>query len=158
MAQARVDKDTPSFVAMADVAPGVRLSAFAIFLTPALAFAIVFICRTSSLVHSRRTIFLALAIFAPFFVERPFITKEDNRNDNLPQARHPDPFQKGCFSGRKVFRAAQQRVRRILRRLRSSPGRKFFRELIFSLMARKVPSNHSGQETTSALQRTAAGT
>jgi hypothetical protein len=83
VAQARVDKDTPSFVAMAEVAPGVRLSAFAIFWTPALAFAIDFICRTSSLVHARRTIFLALAIFAPFYVERPFITRDDIRNDNL---------------------------------------------------------------------------
>jgi hypothetical protein len=81
--QARVDKDTPSLVAMAEVAPGVLLSAFAIFLTPALAFAIVFICFTSSLVHARRTIFLALAIFAPFLVERPFITRDDNRNGNL---------------------------------------------------------------------------
>jgi hypothetical protein len=88
--QARVDNDTPSFVAMADVAPGVRLSAFAIFLTPALAFAIVFICRTSSLVHVRRTIFLALAIFAPFLVERPCITRDDNRNDYLLRGRQVD--------------------------------------------------------------------
>jgi hypothetical protein len=64
--QTRVDNDTPSFVAMAEVAPGVLLSAFAILLTPAFDFAIVFICRTSSFVHARRIIFLALAIFAPF--------------------------------------------------------------------------------------------
>jgi hypothetical protein len=51
---------------MAEVAPGVLLSAFAILLTPAFDFAIVFICRTSSFVHARRIIFLALAIFAPF--------------------------------------------------------------------------------------------
>jgi hypothetical protein len=52
-----------------------------------LAFAIVFICRTSSLVHVRRIIFLALAIFAPFIVERPFITRDDNRNGNLLRGR-----------------------------------------------------------------------
>jgi hypothetical protein len=50
---------------MTCVAPGVRFSDFAIFVTPALALAIAFICRTSSLVHSRRTILLVLAIVAP---------------------------------------------------------------------------------------------
>jgi len=58
VAQARIDSDTPSFVAIAAVAPGVLFSDLDIFLTPTLAFAIVFICRTSSLVHSRRTTFL----------------------------------------------------------------------------------------------------
>jgi hypothetical protein len=60
-----IDNETPSFEAIAVVAAGVRLSDFAILVTPAFAFAIVFNCRTSSLVHSRRIIFLALAIFAP---------------------------------------------------------------------------------------------
>src|SRR5713226_6588836 len=59
-----IDNETPSFEAIAVVAAGVRLSGFAILVRPAFAFAIVFNCRTSSLVHSRRTIFLALAIFA----------------------------------------------------------------------------------------------
>jgi hypothetical protein len=64
--QIRVDSDTPSLAAITCVAPGVRFSDFAIFMTPALALAIAFICRTSSLVHSRRTIFfLVLAISAP---------------------------------------------------------------------------------------------
>ena len=63
--QIRVDNDTPSFAAITCVAPGVRFSDLAIFVTPALALAIVFICRTSSLVHSRRTIFLVLAIVTP---------------------------------------------------------------------------------------------
>jgi hypothetical protein len=63
--QIRVDNDTPSFAAITCVAPGVRFSNLAIFVTPALALAIVFICRTSSLVHSRRTIFLVLAIVTP---------------------------------------------------------------------------------------------
>jgi hypothetical protein len=47
---------------MAAVAEGVRFKVFAIFLTPDFAFAIVFICRTSSFVHARRVTFLALAI------------------------------------------------------------------------------------------------
>jgi len=64
--QILVDSDTPSFAAITCVAPGVRFSDFAIFLTPVLAFAMAFICRTSSLVHSRRMIFLVvLAIVAP---------------------------------------------------------------------------------------------
>src|SRR3982074_2111655 len=65
---------------MTEAAAGVLFSDFDIFPTPALAFAIVFICRTSSLVHSRRTIFLALAIFAPVFVKEPCITRHDNGN------------------------------------------------------------------------------
>ena len=63
--QILVDSDTPSFAAITCVAPGVRFSDLAIFVTPALAFAMAFICRTSSLVHSRRMIFLVLAIVAP---------------------------------------------------------------------------------------------
>jgi hypothetical protein len=47
------------------VAPGVRFNAFAIVVTPDFAFAIVFIVRTSSFVHARRTAFLALAIHSP---------------------------------------------------------------------------------------------
>jgi hypothetical protein len=73
--QIRVDNDTPSFAAITCVAPGVRFSDLAIFVTPALALAIVFICRTSSLVHSRRTIFLVLAIVTPVLVDRPCITR-----------------------------------------------------------------------------------
>jgi hypothetical protein len=38
----------------------VRFNAFAIFVTPDFAFAIVFICRTSSFVHARRATFIAL--------------------------------------------------------------------------------------------------
>jgi hypothetical protein len=51
------------------VAPGVLFSDFAILRTPAFDFAIVFICRTSALVHSRRATFLALAISTPHFCE-----------------------------------------------------------------------------------------
>jgi len=65
--QIRVDNDTPSFAAFTCVAPGVRFSDLAIFVTPALALAIVFICRISSLLHSRRAIFLVLAIVTPIF-------------------------------------------------------------------------------------------
>jgi len=39
VAQARIDSETPSFVAIAAVAPGVLFSDLDIFLTPALAFA-----------------------------------------------------------------------------------------------------------------------
>ena len=63
--QARVDKETPSFAAITLVAPGVRFNAFAILVTPDFAFAIVFIVRTSSFVHARRTTFLAFAILSP---------------------------------------------------------------------------------------------
>jgi hypothetical protein len=73
--QIRVDNDTPSFAAITCVAPGVRFSDLAIFVTPALALAIVFICRTSSLVHSRRAIFLGLTIVTPVFVDRSCITR-----------------------------------------------------------------------------------
>jgi hypothetical protein len=79
-AYARIDNDTPSFAAITEVAPGVRFSDFDIFLTPALAFAIDFIWRTSSLVHSRRTIFLALAILTPVLVKRPCITRHHDGN------------------------------------------------------------------------------
>jgi hypothetical protein len=47
------------------MAPGVRFNAFAILATPDLAFAIVFIVRTSSFVHARRTTFLVFAILTP---------------------------------------------------------------------------------------------
>jgi hypothetical protein len=50
-----VDRETPNFAAVTVVAPGVRFKALAIFATPAFALAIVFICRTSSFVHARRT-------------------------------------------------------------------------------------------------------
>jgi hypothetical protein len=61
--QSRIDKDTPSLAAITVVAPGVRFNAFAIFVTPSFAFAIVFIWRFSPAVHARRTLFLAFAIF-----------------------------------------------------------------------------------------------
>jgi hypothetical protein len=70
----------PSFAAITLVAPGVLFNDFAIFATPALAFAIVFICRTSSFVHSRRTIFLVRAILAPFFLVGPCIMHIRNGN------------------------------------------------------------------------------
>ena len=66
---------------MAVVAPGVLFNDFAIFVTPALAFAIIFICFTSALVHARRTAFLVfLAITAPIFRELSFITQLANHN------------------------------------------------------------------------------
>jgi len=72
--QSRVDSDTPSLAAITCVAPGVRFNDFAILMTPALAFAIAFICRISSFVHSRRTIlFLVLAISAPV-IARPVLS------------------------------------------------------------------------------------
>jgi hypothetical protein len=58
-----MDNETPNFAAITPVAPGVRFSALAILVTPDLAFAIVFIVRTSSFVHARRTTFLAFAIY-----------------------------------------------------------------------------------------------
>jgi hypothetical protein len=51
------------------VAPGVRFNVFAILVTPDFAFAIVFIVRTSSFVHTRRTTFLAFAILSPNRIE-----------------------------------------------------------------------------------------
>ncbi|MFG3598272.1 hypothetical protein [Bradyrhizobium sp. RDI18] len=50
------------------VAPGVRFNAFEILATPDFDFAIVFIVRTSSFVHARRTTFLAFAILTPIHV------------------------------------------------------------------------------------------
>ena len=61
--QSRIDRDTPSLAAITVVAPGVRFNAFAIFVTPSFAFAIVFIWRFSPAVHLRRTLFLAFASF-----------------------------------------------------------------------------------------------
>jgi hypothetical protein len=58
------------------IAPGVRFNAFAILATPDFAFAIVFIVRTSSFVHARRTTFLAFAILSP------------NRNEAEPGFYH----------------------------------------------------------------------
>jgi hypothetical protein len=59
---ARESKDTPSVNAFCDVAPGVRLSAFAIFATGIFWRARVFSSRTSSLVHSRRFAVLAMSL------------------------------------------------------------------------------------------------
>jgi hypothetical protein len=69
VAQARVDKETPSFAAITLVAPGVRFSAFAIFVTPDFPLAIVFIVRTSSFVQARRTTFFAFAILTPNHID-----------------------------------------------------------------------------------------
>ena len=60
---ARIDNETPSFAAITLVAPGVRLSALAILMTPDFPLAIVFIIRMSSFVQARRTTFFAFAIF-----------------------------------------------------------------------------------------------
>src|SRR5579863_10246938 len=57
--------DMPSFCALTVVAPGVRFSALAIFLTPCFCFAIDFKVRTSLFVQARRTTFFFLAISAP---------------------------------------------------------------------------------------------
>jgi hypothetical protein len=65
--QSRIESDTPSFAAITVVAPGVRFKALAIFFVPALAFAMVFICRTSSFVHARRTIILVFAFAICFW-------------------------------------------------------------------------------------------
>jgi hypothetical protein len=51
----------PCLAAVTLVAPGVLFNDFAIFVTPALAFAIVFNVRKSSLVHGRRTTLFFLA-------------------------------------------------------------------------------------------------
>jgi hypothetical protein len=59
-------KDIPRFAAITLVAPGVRFSALAIFLTPCLSLAIDFNVRKSSLVHARRTTFFFFAISVPF--------------------------------------------------------------------------------------------
>ena len=80
--QARIDSETPSFVAIAAVAPGVLFSDLDIFLTPALSFAILLNCFTSALVHSRRTIFfLALAILAPVFDSGPCEARQWQSHD-----------------------------------------------------------------------------
>src|ERR1700723_3490140 len=55
------------------VAPGERFNALAIFLTPALAFAIDFKVRRSSFVHKRRTTLFFLAILTPMW-ERAYST------------------------------------------------------------------------------------
>jgi len=68
--QPRVSNDTPSFAAITVVAPGVLFSDFAIFLAPALDFAIVFNVRTSSFVQARLITFLAISI--PFSENRAF--------------------------------------------------------------------------------------
>jgi hypothetical protein len=66
-----IDNETPNFAAITRVAAGVRLRDFAILVTPAFAFAIVFNCRASSLVHTRRAI-LVLAICVPSFLKQAF--------------------------------------------------------------------------------------
>jgi hypothetical protein len=77
--QVRVESETPSFAAITVMAPGVRFNAFAILATADLAFAIVFIVRTSSLVHARRTTFLALTILTPIHAEPGSITRSGRR-------------------------------------------------------------------------------
>jgi len=51
--------DTPNLLAMTVVAPGVRFSALAIFLTPAFCFASVLSVFRSSFDQERRTVFFA---------------------------------------------------------------------------------------------------
>jgi hypothetical protein len=64
-------REIPSLPALTVVAPGERFNAFAIFLTPAFAFAIDLNVRRSSFVHERRITFFVLAILAPMW-ERPY--------------------------------------------------------------------------------------
>jgi hypothetical protein len=73
--QTRVSRDTPSIDALTIVAAFVRLRALDILFTPALAFAIVFKVRTSSLDHSRRTTFF-LANFNSSFERGGLLTHE----------------------------------------------------------------------------------
>jgi hypothetical protein len=68
----RILNDTPSFAALTVVAPGVRFNALAILVTPALAFAIIFNVRMSSLVQRRIAFFFFLANFGSFFCEPGF--------------------------------------------------------------------------------------
>jgi hypothetical protein len=58
----RIDNETPSFAAFTVVAPGERFSVLAILTTPALALAICFKVRMSSLVQGRKTNFFFLGI------------------------------------------------------------------------------------------------
>jgi hypothetical protein len=81
--QTRVSGDTPSIDALTIVAAFVRLRALDILFTPALAFAIVFKVRTSSLDHARRTTFF-LANFNSSF-ERG--RSSNTRNDYFNQPR-----------------------------------------------------------------------
>ena len=74
-----MDNDTPSLAAITEVAPGVLFSDLDILVTPALDLAIVFSCLTSALVHSRRTIFFALAIFYSGLCKAGLV-RQDNGN------------------------------------------------------------------------------
>jgi hypothetical protein len=74
--QPRVSNDTPSFAAITVVAPGVLFSDFAIFLAPALDFAIVFNVRTSSFVQARLITFLAISV--PFFLRTGLVSEQSD--------------------------------------------------------------------------------
>jgi protein gp37 len=74
---------------MTDVAPGVLFKDFAIFLTPALAFAIVFNVRMSSFDHARTTFFF-FGISVPFCENRPCITP--NHFSNAPHRERNRTF------------------------------------------------------------------
>jgi hypothetical protein len=81
--QTRVSRDTPSIDALTIVAAFVRLRALDILFTPALAFAIVFKVRTSSLDHARRTTFFLANFNSSFERER----SSNTRNDYFNQPR-----------------------------------------------------------------------
>jgi hypothetical protein len=74
----RIDNDTPSLPAITVVAAGVRFKAFAIFVTPIFAFAMLFIWRLSLAVQARRDTFLAFAILfsESFYGESGFVSRE----------------------------------------------------------------------------------
>jgi hypothetical protein len=73
----RMLNEIPRFAAITVVAPGERFNFLAMLLTPALAFAIPFNMRMSSLVQRRITFFFFLANFGSFFVNRASITHQN---------------------------------------------------------------------------------
>jgi len=78
------------------VAPGVRFKAFAIFVTPSFAFAIVFIWRLSPAVHARRATFFALAnyLLQSFVARRGFyhVRYERQLKNPIYQVKIPKHF------------------------------------------------------------------
>src|SRR5437762_14296181 len=72
---------------MAAVAPGVRLSDFAVLFTAVFAFAIVFNCLTSSLVHERRTFGVLAILFLGALARDEASTRiEEPRNSKVKGA------------------------------------------------------------------------
>lgn len=94
---ARVSSDTPNIDARTLVAAGVRFSFLAIFVRPTFCLASDFISRTSSLVHSRRTIFFFLAKTLSIFMRASFNTTCFIRN------YAPLPACRGC-SGKRTLK------------------------------------------------------